>query len=91
MRSLWVRIEIVWSWLLRSLRIKKDASVIPKGAYCYTIDEGKGIINGEIPIKACKYYRSMKSESACTYVGFIGWDPCLNDQCKICGENEGLE
>ena len=42
-------------------------------------------------IKPCKYYRSMKGHSAaCTYVGFIGFNPCLGDQCKICGVDEVL-
>ena len=39
-------------------------------------------------IKPCKYYRYIdkKGNRACTYTGFIGFDACLYDQCKICGE-----
>jgi hypothetical protein len=27
----------------------------------------------------------------CTYLGFIGWDPLLGDQCKMCSENLHLD
>jgi hypothetical protein len=93
---LWYFIEIYSGKLLNLLNIRKDTSVIPKGPYCYVIDEER---NKKEPItdgywtKNCKYYRSMRGQcnAGCTYVGFIGWDICLGDQCKICGENEGYE
>ena len=88
-------IECKYAEFLRIFKIRKDKSVIPIGHYCYTIDEEKNEtnpINGYW-IKTCKYYRSMKNQSdaGCTYTGFIGFDPCLGDQCKICGENYGNE
>ena len=81
----------MWTKSMRMFGIRKDSSVIPIGHYCYTIDEKKNIsqpIDGYW-IKTCKYYRSMKRQcdAGCTYVGFIGFDPCLGDQCKICGQN----
>ena len=34
----------------------------------------------------------MKGHNAgCIYVGFIGFDSCLGDQCKICGVNIGYD
>ena len=27
---------------------------------------------------------------ACTYIGYYGFDPCLYDECKICGQNEEI-
>ena len=62
--------------------------------YCYVFDEEREKrephTNVGYWIKPCKYYRSMKRYKAgCTYVGYIGWDDCLGDQCKICGENYG--
>lgn len=87
-------IEVQWSNLQRFFGKTKDTSVIPKGPYCYVPDDEK---NEKEPIdgtwiKTCMYYRSMKDYSAaCTYVGFIGFDFCLGDQCKICGQNRGYD
>jgi hypothetical protein len=44
-------------------------------------------------IKTCKYYRSTPETKgvACTYIGYMGFDPCLYDQCKICGVKDKFE
>lgn len=95
LRVYWYYIEVYFSKFKNLLKIKKDKTIIPEGMYCYTLDEERQKIepclNGYW-IKPCKYYRSMKGNYAgCTYVGYIGWDICLGDQCKICGENYGDE
>jgi hypothetical protein len=43
------------------------------------------------PVRECKYYRMTPSTKgiACIYIGYYGFDPCLYDACKICGENYG--
>ena len=92
-KILWYYIEIGYAKLLRLFNIRRKTSPIPKGTpYCYVLDDER---NKTEPIdgywiKPCKYYRSMKGYSAaCTYVGFIGFDLCLGDQCKICGVDKG--
>lgn len=86
----WYFIEVLFTKTQRLFGYKKDTSVIPEGYYCYVFDNER---NKKEPIrgywiKPCKYYRSMKGHSAaCTYVGFIGFDPCLGDQCKMCDKN----
>lgn len=83
--------EVVYSKLLRLFKIKRDESVIPEGSYCYVWDEEK---NKAQPIdgywiKSCKYYRNISENNrACLYTGFVGFDFCLYDQCKICGVKE---
>lgn len=83
-------IEIAYAKILRFLHFKKDKSVIPEGYYCYVWDEDPKR-NNEYHTIPCRFYRSMKNQcyAGCTYVGFIGFDIGLQDQCKICGENEG--
>lgn len=88
LKVLWYYLEVVYVKLLHIFNIKRTTSPIPKDTpYCYVWDEEKNKkepINGYW-IKPCKYYRNMKGDkAACTYVGFIGWDPSLGDQCKIC-------
>lgn len=90
-RITWYYIEVGYAKIMRKIGIRKSIKFIPVGHYCYTIDEDRNKtepINGYW-IKPCKYYRSMKHQmdAGCTYVGFIGFDPCLGDQCKMCGEN----
>jgi hypothetical protein len=91
---IWYYIEVGWSKFTSWLGFKKDTFVIPRGFYCYVFDNEKNIKephkNGGYWIKSCPYYRSMKGQcnAGCTYIGFIGFDPCLGDQCKICGINE---
>ena len=84
-------IEIFFLKLARLVGIYPDSSIIPRGNYCYVIDDERNKIE---PIdgywtKQCKYYRNMKGQlnAGCTYVAFIGEDVCLGDQCKICNEN----
>ena len=88
-------VEIVYTKLLRLFNVRRSTSPIPKGTpYCYVRDDER---NKKEPIdgywiKPCKYYRNMKGyNAACTYVGFIGFDPCLGDQCKICGVDYGYD
>lgn len=92
-KLLWYYIETRCAKLLRMLGLKYDTAVIPKGAYCYVWDEERNIkepcADGGHWIKTCKYYRSTPKTRgiACIYMGFFGFDFCLYDQCKICGEN----
>lgn len=95
-RLSWYYIEVLFTKVQRYFGIRKDTSVIPEGMYCYTWDNERELrephTNGGYWIKPCKYYRSMKGmNAACTYIGFIGFDFCLGDQCKMCGENYGDE
>jgi len=96
-KVVWYYIEIVYAKTLHWFGICRDASVIPKGEYCYVPDEERNAKEkpkgGGYYIKPCKYYRHMRGElsAGCTYVGFIGVDLCLGDQCKICGENHGRD
>lgn len=92
----WRYVEVLYAKVLNLLRIERDASVIPEGVYCYVWDdernekEPRGI--GRYWVKPCPYYRNVgDGVTACTFVGFIGYDPCLSDQCKICSENLGRE
>jgi hypothetical protein len=95
LKVVWYYIEILYSKILRLLHIKRDTSVIPKGMYCYVIDRERNIkepFDGYW-IKKCKYYRSLEGElcAGCTYVGVIGWDLLLGDQCKICDVNDDID
>ena len=88
-RVIWYYIEIGYTKFQRFFNIRKNTIPIPKDTlYCYDWDneKNKPNIKKGYWIKPCKYYRSMNGSSAgCTYVGFIGFNPCLGDQCKICG------
>ena len=75
--------EVLYTRLLFIFGRKKDNKAIPKGVYCYEII-GEVKSDGSFSCKPCKYYRKSGETTACTYVGFMGWDPCLSDQCKIC-------
>jgi hypothetical protein len=93
----WYYIEVLWTKVLRLFNIRKSKAPIPEGLYCYKFDGTTGIDEKTghtwFGTKTCKYYRCIEpmSDSVCTYVGFIGWDMCLCDQCKICGENHGKD
>jgi len=86
-------IEVQFIKMIRFFGINGDESKIPNGFYCYDYDEKR---NTEDPcdegywIKTCKYFRSIKGRGgvACTYIPYYGFDFCLYDQCKICGENK---
>lgn len=79
MKYLTVLIECVFTKIQRFFGYKKSIKPIPNNiSYCY--DEN---------LKTCKYYRMIDNYyNACTFIGYIGDDILLNDQCKICGENE---
>ena len=92
----YLKISIYWIEVqYTKIGIKKSSEPIPEGMYCYRHDGRRGVNKKGIPwygIKTCKYYRSMRGSNAgCTYVGFIGFEPCLGDQCKICGEKEDFD
>ncbi len=95
LRLLWYYAETRYVKLLRIFSVRRSASVIPKGQYCYVWDEER---NAKEPtngywIKTCKYYRSTPKTGgvACTDTGYYGFDPCLYDQCKICGKNYEID
>lgn len=93
----WYYLETRYTKLLRIIGIKRNASIIPNGQYCYDLDEERNAnqphTNGGYWIKPCKYYRSTPKTKgiACTYTGFFGFDFCLYDQCKICGQNDQID
>lgn len=101
-KSIWyfISTQVGYRFIILKVKIQKlfgkklDESVIPKGLYCYAVDEEEltkfmsGESDGIINVKTCPYYGSMKGmNAACFYAGFIGWSPSLGDQCKICGKN----
>lgn len=91
-RIIWYYIEIYFIKLILLFGIKRNTSVIPEGLYCYTPIESPTKDNNYIyKIKPCKYYRHItKNIKSCTYEGFVGFDFCLYDQCKICGEKDDI-
>ena len=83
------RIEVIFTNIQMFFGFRKSIEPIPDNTpYCYIWDEER---NKKEPtngywIKPCKYYRGMKGHNAaCTYLGIIGFDPLLGDQCKVCG------
>lgn len=88
LRLLWYWLEVQYARLLNSLGVPRSTDEIPNGMYCYEYDEERNVKEPQKDgywIKKCRYYRSDDSGGkACTYVGFIGFDPCLHDSCKIC-------
>lgn len=87
-----IYIEVAFSAVMQLFGKFKPTSVIPEGMYCYTFNGDDGYTETGLPYHGadiCKYYRKNECVSACTYVGFAGWDVCLSDQCKICGTNRG--
>lgn len=84
------RFVVLWHKFVNFLGFKKNLKKIPYGLYCYKFNGKIGKTEEGLPwygTDVCPYYRSSKSGNVgCTYVGFYGWDPCLDDQCKICGE-----
>jgi len=93
LKVIWYYIECCWTKIQRLFGYRKDTSVIPKGEYCYILDEERNKTHtckdGGYWIKPCPYFRNFYKQgySACTYTGFIGWSMCHWDQCKICGIN----
>jgi len=71
-----------------------DDVVIPKGDYCYTIEDI--IYNKDKPpvikTKVCHYYKCIGNSDFCfcQYCNLMGLEQdyiLLGDQCKICGIN----
>jgi hypothetical protein len=62
---------------------------IPNGCYCYTIIEIKGMI---LKTKLCPYYTYLdEGFCKCSLTGITSEDDfLLDDQIKICGENEEM-
>lgn len=86
LKLIWTTIEILYTKALGALYLVKDPRPIPHNTpYCYTIDN-----DGQLNV--CKYYRKVnKDKSACTFEGYMGYDVCLHDMCKICGISETLK
>jgi len=92
MKILIYYIEILLSTLRLKLGFNYSKDCIPIGYYCYKIDEEKSKsrpLSEGYEIQLCPYYRKTKNgdNCGCVYIGFWGYDSCLWDQCKICGEN----
>lgn len=93
-KIMWYHIEVMWTKILRMFNIRYSTEPIPSDTlYCYEHDDERNkkepCSDGGYWIKPCKYYRSMNGHNAaCTYVGFIGFDLLLGDQCKMCGVKE---
>jgi hypothetical protein len=91
-RYITVWMELMFLRGLKKFGYKQNIDVIPKDTmYCYKWDEEKNANDPEGGwIITCPYYRLIQPMcyAACTYTGYIGFDPCLADQCKICGINE---
>lgn len=92
-------IEVLYTKILYLFKIQKSIDPIPKGHYCYIPDEEKNnnLADDEkfdgFYIKTCKYYRSLPKglHSGCVFIGYIGFEPLLGDQCKICGIKDEYE
>ncbi len=97
LRLLWYWLETRYAKLLRLFGVVRSTNCIPHGMYCYEYDEERNTKepsnDGSYWINTCKYYRSTPKTKgvACTYVGYMGFDPCLYDQCKICGVKDSFE
>lgn len=95
-KTFWYYLETRGSKILKFFGIRYNKNVIPKGQYCYIIDEERNLNepcpDGGYWIKICPYFRSNnKGGVACTYTGFYGFDFCLYDQCKICNVNDEID
>ena len=94
-KLIWYWIETVYALVQRFFGYKKDASKIPKGAYCYVIDEERNkkepLADGGRWIKTCPYFRSTKKTGgiACTYLGFFGFDCLLYEKSSTVGNKSG--
>jgi len=90
-KLLWYWVETRYVKLLRLFGVVPNTNPIPDGRYCYEYDKERNIKEPTDGywIISCKYYRSTYETGgvACTYLGYMGFDPCLYDQCKICDVN----
>ncbi len=83
-------LEMIYSIIIKFFGYKYDEDLIPKHTpYCYLPDFEK---NKQTPesstyyIKPCPYYKHISTNiRGCKFVGYIGDDILLYDQCKICG------
>jgi hypothetical protein len=86
-------INVLWWKFLFLFGVKRSASPIPIGMYCYTPDIEKNEKRENFStyyIKPCKYYKKLGREyNGCSYLGIITDDMTFDDQCKMCGENYG--
>lgn len=89
LKLFWYWLETRWGKILLKFGVARSITNIPHGMFCYSYDDER---NSKEPtegywVKHCKYYRSTPETKgiACTYIGYMGYDPCLYDQCKICG------
>ncbi len=79
-----------WSKLLIILGYKYNENVIPKGEYCYEIDDERNKVKDSsiLYIKPCPYYKSLGNNlNGCKFLGVITDDIIFGDQCKICDVN----
>lgn len=83
----------MWSKFMLFFGVKKDATKIPEGPYCYAPDYEKNakenFNSGIYYTKPCPYYKSMGRYNGCSFLGHITDDCVFDDQCKICSENDG--
>lgn len=87
----WVSILI--SKLLIKFGKKYSTKPIPEGLYCYIYDSDETLFTkGYININPCKYYKWLGGHyNGCKYLGIVSKDFIFADQCKICGENYGID
>ena len=88
-------INVMWWKLLILFGVNRSPLPIPEGIYCYSPDTEKNekAVNFKYYyVKPCKYYKTLGNRyNGCSYLGIITDDSVFNDQCKMCGENYGLE
>lgn len=86
MKNITILFEVLYAKALGVIGLMKDPRPIPRNTpYCYTIDN-------EGQLNVCPYYRKVnKDKSVCTFEGYIGYDVCLHDMCKICGISDNLK
>ena len=81
--------NLLWWKLLILFGVRRSASPIPEGVYCYEPDyvDTKTFT---YYVKPCKYYKNLgHGWNGCSYLGIITDDPVFDDQCKMCSENYG--
>jgi len=90
-KAILIHIEIFFIRIFKFFGYNQDLTKIPKGYYCYTVDNErnkKEHIDGYWFIP-CPYFRATRKQGGygCTLENFVGFDPLLYDQCKICNVN----
>ena len=95
MLLIWYWVEVKYAQLLCLFGVRRSTKPIPKGVYCYEYTghqwtNTKGETINET--RCCPYFRWTKTTKgvACIYSPFYGFDFCLYDQCKICGEKDDI-